>query len=127
MKNIGWVDLTIENAEVTRDFYSRVMGWRPEPVDMGGYADFNMTDPTTGEPQAGVCHARGMNAGLPPVWLVYFRVEDLDRSVAAIEEGGGALLQAPRLAGGVRYVVARDPAGAVFAIVEGGDDAADSA
>ena len=26
---------------------------------------------------AGVCHARGANANIPPVWLVYFTVADL--------------------------------------------------
>ena len=127
MKNIGWVDLTIENAEVTRDFYSDVMGWRPEPLDMGGYADYVMTDPATGDGLAGVCHARGVNAGIPPVWLVYFRVESVEKSMAAIVARGGEVLQGPRPAGGGRFVVARDPAGAVFAIAEGGDDAADSA
>jgi predicted enzyme related to lactoylglutathione lyase len=52
MDSIGWVDLTVGDATNLRDFYARVMGWRPEPVDMGGYADFNMCDAGTGVPAA---------------------------------------------------------------------------
>ena len=81
MSGVGWVDLTVREAEPLRDFYSDVVGWRPEPVSMGEYSDFNMVDPTSGVPVAGVCHARGVNADLPPVWMVYFAVPDLDASL----------------------------------------------
>ena len=118
MKSIGWVDLTVSGAEPVRDFYAAVMGWRPEAVDMGGYSDYTMCDEATGEPAAGVCHARGGNAGFPPVWMVYFKVPDLDTSIGLLAARGGALLQEPRTAGGVRFVVARDPAGAAFALYQ---------
>jgi len=35
---IVWTDLTVENAGEIRDFYCQVVGWRPEPVDMGDYS-----------------------------------------------------------------------------------------
>ena len=60
---ITWQDLTVGDAEALRDFYAAVVGWTPEPVKMGDYADFTMK--ADGEPIAGVCHARGHNAGLP--------------------------------------------------------------
>ena len=62
-------DLTVPDAEAVRDFYAAVVGWQPEPFDMGDYADYFMTSPATGDTVAGVCHARGGNAGLPPQWL----------------------------------------------------------
>ncbi len=34
----------------------------------GQSADYNMID-NDGNPLAGICHARGVNLGLPPVWL----------------------------------------------------------
>ncbi len=113
---IGWVDLTVDDAPGVRDFYAEVVGWRPEGLDMGGYEDFNMTDPVEGTPRAGVCHARGMNAELPPVWIVYFRVADLDAALQAVRDGGGTVLQPPRQAGGTRYAMIRDPAGAACAL-----------
>ena len=78
---IGWVDLTVASAEELRDFYARVTGWRPQPVSMGDYSDFTMMLPTGAEPVAGICHARGTNAGLPPQWLIY-RLLDVSGSDA---------------------------------------------
>ncbi len=111
---IGWIDLTVPNADTARDFYAAVIGWKPEPVDMGGYADYNMTDPDSGTPVAGVCHRRGENAALPPVWMVYFTVPNLEASIKAALENGGAIVDGPR--GG--FCILRDPAGAVAALVQ---------
>ncbi len=117
--SITWADLTVENAERLRDFYSAVVGWTSLGVDMGGYSDFNMNDPETGTPLAGVCHARGGNAELPPVWLIYVNVEDIERSVARCVELGGQVISGPKGVGGQgRYCVIRDPAGAALALFE---------
>ena len=66
---IGWIDLTVEDAPRVRDFYASVVGWKPDAVDMDGYQDFNMQLPESETPAAGVCHARGTNACLPPCWM----------------------------------------------------------
>ncbi len=118
--SIGWIDLTVDDAEQVRDFYAVVTGWRPEPVVMGGYDDFNMVSPETGAPTAGVCHARGANAGHPPVWMIYIVVADLDASVDACRKNGGEVLAGPRSVGRDRYCVIRDPAGAVAALYQHG-------
>lgn len=116
---IGWFDLTVPDAPKVRDFYASVVGWKPEPVDMGDYSDFNMTLAGDGTPAAGVCHARGTNADLPAQWLIYITVEDLDRSLEACAEGGGGIVTGPKDMGSAgRYAVIRDPAGAVSALFE---------
>jgi hypothetical protein len=61
-------------------------------MDMGGYDDFNMTDPETGTPVAGVRHARGAAAGPPPSWLIYVNVKDLDKSMARCIELVGQVI-----------------------------------
>lgn len=115
--SIGWVDLTIPNADEVRDFYAAVIGWAPTALSMGEYSDYLMQAPGAPGPQAGVCHARGPNAGLPPVWLVYLIVADLDRSLAECRARGGEVLAGPRSGGGTaRFAIIRDPAGAVCAI-----------
>jgi uncharacterized protein len=117
--SITWTDLTVENAERIRDFYGAVVGWTASGVDMGGYDDFTMNDPETGTPVAGVCHARGGNADLPPAWLIYVNVEDIVRSVARCIELGGQVISGPKEMGGQgRYCVIRDPAGAALALFE---------
>ena len=87
--SVGWLDLTVEEAPRLRDFYSAVVGWKPEEVPMAGYSDYVMTDAASGEPRAGVCHARGANAGLPAAWLVYVVVAVLGARLASVRPLGG--------------------------------------
>ncbi len=116
---IGWTDLTVSNAEEIRNFYSDVVGWKSDPVDMGGYNDFNMNAPATDEAIAGICHARGSNADLPAQWILYITVENLDHSAARCQELGGKILAGPQSAGGSsRSCVIQDPAGAVVALYQ---------
>jgi predicted enzyme related to lactoylglutathione lyase len=116
---ITWFDLTVPNAEVIRDFYSSVTGWKPEPVGMGGYNDYNMTEPESGKPAAGICHARGANKDLPAQWLMYIIVADIGASVKRCEELGGKRLTPVKEMGSMgKYCVIQDPAGAVAALFE---------
>ena len=116
---ISWVDLTVEDAAVTKDFYQAVVGWTTTDVAMGDYNDYCMNEPQSGKTVAGICHARGTNAALPAAWLVYLTVDDLDKSLAKCVELGGELITQPKEYGGMgRYCVIRDPAGAVAALFE---------
>ena len=118
---ITWTDLTVEHAERLRDFYAEVVGWAPSAVPMGAYSDFTMN--VEGEAVAGICYARGGNADLPPYWLIYITVEDLDQSIATVQRLGGSILAPPRSYGGGRFCVIKDPAGAVCALYQPPDAA----
>ncbi len=116
---IGWTDLTVNDAEEIRSFYSEVVGWKADPVDMGGYNDFTMTPPASGDAVAGVCHAKGGNTGLPTQWIMYVIVEDIERSAARCKQLGGKVLTGPTgSAGKDRTCVIQDPAGAVMALYQ---------
>lgn len=115
---IGWHDLTVQDAEGVRDFYSEVAGWTATPLSMGGYSDFIMTGAGSPEPVAGVCHARGSNIGLPAQWLMYIVVENVDRAAERCVELGGELLREPQALSGGRFCVIKDPAGAVCALYQ---------
>src|SRR6476620_6670783 len=110
---IAWVDLTVDDAPRVRDFYQAVVGWTPSPVKMGDYDDFNMTPSGSDTPAAGVCHARGPNAGIPPVWLLYVRVTDLQSSLDSCKRLGGEVLRQT-----AHYALIKDPAGAVMALMQ---------
>ncbi|MEW6280189.1 MAG: VOC family protein [Candidatus Eremiobacterota bacterium] len=115
---IGWLDLTVPEAGKLRDFYTSVVGWSAESIDMGEYPDYAMKS-SDGTGVCGVCHARGPNADLPPMWIPYFLVTDLDGAVARLTASGGALIGEVRGMGGAdRFCVFRDPAGAVAALYE---------
>jgi predicted enzyme related to lactoylglutathione lyase len=114
---IGWIDMSVDNAESVRDFYKAVVGWGHEDVSMGDYADYSMTA-AGGEAVSGICHARGSNAELPSGWLIYITVDDVEASAVACEaHGGEVIVPVQRLAGG-RFCVIRDPAGATAALYQ---------
>jgi uncharacterized protein len=114
---IGWIDLTVPNAEAVRDFYQEVTGWTATPVAMGEYQDYCM-NAANGQSVAGVCHAQGDNAELPPVWMIYIVVANLDDALERCQTRGGELVSAIKTAGNGRFCVIRDPAGAVAALFE---------
>lgn len=116
---IGWIDLTVENAAALSEFYGAVAGWHPTPVDMGGYSDYVMTPSGAAAPVAGVCHARGANASVPPVWLIYIHVANLEESLQRCVERGGKPVGSIRNAGSSgRFCIIQDPAGAHCALFE---------
>lgn len=117
---IAWRDLTVENAVEVRDFYASVVGWSFEGLSMGDYEDFVMMPSGSTDGVAGICHARGANVGIPPVWLIYVTVINLDASLAAVEAGGGEVVSGPREVGNDRMAVIRDPAGAHLALYQSG-------
>lgn len=114
---IGWIDLTVQNAPQIRDFYRSVVGWGFEEVSMGDYADFNMTEASSNKAVSGICHARGMGADIPPQWMIYITVADLEASMARCVALGGVVLTRIKEMDG-RVCVIRDPAGAVAALYE---------
>ncbi|NVB39303.1 VOC family protein [Pseudenhygromyxa sp. WMMC2535] len=116
---IGWHDLTVPDADGLRSFYAEVAGWSATPVSMGDYDDYVMKT-ADGTVVAGLCHARGSNAGLPAQWMLYIVVDDLDARLAKVSAGGGEIIDGPRSAGDGRMAVVRDPAGATFALHQAG-------
>ena len=121
--HISWLDLTVSDASATRDFYRQVVDWSTQDVEMedasGRYADYNLIG-DDGNTAAGVCHARGVNLGLPPIWMIFLPVGDLAESLHRVEEGGGKVIKATRGNDGeYAYAVVQDPVGACLALVPG--------
>lgn len=105
-----WQDLTVEDPSEIVPFYEAVLNWAPKDHDMGGYVDHAMTAPN-GDTVAGLCHARGENAKLPPVWLLYFAVPSLEDALAKVRDNGGEVIDEREA-----FAVVRDPAGAHLAL-----------
>jgi len=117
--SITWADLTVPDAEPIKDFYSQVVGWKTQAVNMGKYDDYNMELPGTHEAIAGICHSRGINAHIPAQWLIYIHVADIEESVRrCLDLGGKVLVELKGMSGYGRYCVIQDPAGAAAALFE---------
>jgi predicted enzyme related to lactoylglutathione lyase len=119
--SVGWMDLTVPDAEKVKSFYEQVVGWKSSGVDMIEYEDYCMNEPDSEKPVAGICHARGTNADLPPQWLIYISVADLEASMASCRALGGEVIAGSKSMGETaRYCVIRDPAGAVAGLYQEG-------
>jgi len=121
--HISWLELSVSNASATRDFYRQVVDWSVQDVEMEDagerYADYNMVD-ADGNPAAGVRHARGVNAGLPPIWMIHLPVGDLAESVRRVREAGGKIIKATRGNDGeYARAVLQDLVGAYLSLVPG--------
>jgi uncharacterized protein len=120
---IHWLDLTVPHASATLNFYQRVVGWavRDVAVEDGDhrYVDYELLR-DDGDPVAGIRHAHGVNAGLPPVWMIHLPVGDLAESLRRVGEEGGKIIRATR--GSDReyvYAAVQDPVGACVALLPG--------
>jgi uncharacterized protein len=116
---ILWQDLTVENAEEVKTFYSKVVGWESSDVNQGDYNDFNM-HPQAGSEEvvAGICHKRGEIKNFPSQWLMYITIENLDDSISKSKALGGKIIEGPKKMGKSSYAIVQDPAGAYFVLFE---------
>ena len=119
--NVGqfyWTDITVDNPSELKEFYKQVLGWKEMEVPMKdgdeSYVDYGMaSDPTT--PAGGICHNRGKNKGIPPQWISYFYIDDVEKALQNTLDLGGELLKESRKKDGtLSFVIVKDPQGAVF-------------
>jgi predicted enzyme related to lactoylglutathione lyase len=87
---------------------------------MGDHSDYAMKTPNTDEAVSGICHSQGVNADMPAAWLPCFLVSNITDSIESVITLGGELLPRVKEAGKDKYVVVKDPSGAVCALYQKG-------
>lgn len=119
-KNIfAWHDLTVDDADKVSDFYCKVAGWTKEGFSMGDYDDYVMKD-KDGNVVAGICNAKGVNAAIPPVWISYIMVDNLEESLEQCKQAGGKINGNIRKMGpSGKYCLIQDPAGVYIMLASG--------
>ena len=112
-----WYELMTTDMAAAETFYKDVVGWGAQDAGMEG---MNYTMFTAGErPVAGSMDlpesARGM--GIPPMWLGYISVKDVDTAAADIVTDGGVVHRpAADIPGIGRFAIVGDPQGAAIAL-----------
>jgi len=112
----GWHELHTTDWQAALAFYSTQLGWgKSEALDigeMGTYLLFN----AGGEPIGGMMNSPDVPR---PMWLYYFNVDNIQAAKSRLESAGGSVLHGPvQVPGGSWVLQARDPQGAMFALVE---------
>ncbi len=105
-----WNELNTTDVEAAKAFYSAVLGW-----EYGG--DEHYTEIINrGRFNGGMLQ---MDTGMPPCWMPYFTVADIDAGTARVQELGGSVIVPKQVVpGGSVWSVVADPAGASFYIIQ---------
>jgi predicted enzyme related to lactoylglutathione lyase len=113
----AWVDLSSTDAQASRDFYSKVFGWRvdvdPDP-QYGGYGIAKLGDNDV----AGIGPA--MTPGTPTAWNVYIGSNDIQDLAKRVEAASGTVIMPPFDVGDQgKMAVFQDPSGAFISAWQG--------
>ncbi|RKG99598.1 VOC family protein [Corallococcus sp. CA053C] len=81
-----WVDLMAWDREKAQAFYAGVFGWTYE---VGGPETNHYTMARQKGHDVAALMQREKDAPSPPMWNLYFSVEDVDRTLARVKELGG--------------------------------------
>ena len=121
--HVSWNELVTQNTPAAADFYGKLFGWQASPFKPQGapenapdYTIFH-TDRTDVMGVGGMVQA--MDPCVPPMWVPYVVVKQLEESLAKAEQLGAKVLVPPMSVGEVgRIAVLRDPQGATFGLHE---------
>jgi len=113
-----WLDLSSGDAAGSRDYYSKLFGWKvevnPDPM-YGGYALATVG----GKNVAGI--GPKMSAEAPTAWTVYVGTADAADTVKkAKAAGGGAMVEPMAVGDQGTMAILQDPSGAYFGIWQPG-------
>jgi predicted enzyme related to lactoylglutathione lyase len=116
--SLGWVELATRDVKRARNFYETVFGWSVNASEW--YTQWGMHGMDFGGVTS--LHDR-FPADVPPHWLPYFAVEDVDATTEVAVGAGALALQEPTsVQAGPRLAVLRDAQGAAFGIYQAEDE-----
>lgn len=115
-----WYELMTTDTKAAETFYKDVVGWDARDAGMPGV---NYTLFTKGDHQvAGLMTMPegALEMNVPPAWLGYIGVDNVDAAATTVAAKGGKIHRAPDDIPGIgRFAIATDPHGAVFALFTG--------
>jgi uncharacterized protein len=113
----SWLELMTTDAPAAMTFYNEIFHWQPsETMDMGPMGKYHMFNRPHGM-IGGMMNKPPEMAQVPPHWVIYFRVPDINQAAERIKANGGTILNGPmEVPGGDQVLNAKDPQGAAFAL-----------
>ena len=114
-----WFELTTSNGDLKSAgaFYGKVLGWQVVDSGMEGFEyRLAMSD---GDMVAGLSAAPDDAPEMPPAWLTYFAVDDVDAFVAKAKVLGASVQNEPAdIPGTGRFAILSDPQGVAFGALQ---------
>lgn len=112
-----WYELITPDPDGAAAFYGPLLGWT---VRSAGMQDVDYRLAATAESDVAGVMKTPDGASMPPLWLGYIAVDDVDEMVGSIRDAGGAVHMEPWDIPGVgRVSFVADPQGAMFYVMKG--------
>ena len=114
-----WFELATNKGALSgaMAFYSRVLDWQFADSGMDGMS-YHLAS-HGGDMIAGAMEMPDDVAGMPPAWMIYLEVDDIDATAAQIKASGGMIFREPAdIPGTGRFAIAADPQGAAFGLLQ---------
>lgn len=118
MGSFVWQELVTPDPGRASAFFGALLGWTFREVDMGENGMYTIAT-NEGRDLAGMMKMEGPAwDGIPPHWMAYIVVPDVDASAAKVEELGGKVCVPPFDIPTVgRICVINDPTGATVSLL----------
>jgi predicted enzyme related to lactoylglutathione lyase len=113
----SWNELMTSDTKKACDFYTRLLGWTTTEMDMGSAGKYTVFK--AGDTQVGGMMAIQKEWGnVPPHWMSYLTVKDVDDTAKKAEQLGAKILVPPTDIPGIgRFCTFCDPTGAAISVV----------
>ncbi len=111
-----WNELATPNVQEAKNFYSKVFGWEFIDKNMG---EMTYTIIKKGDKEFGGIWSipAAQQNQIPPHWLAYILVENIEQSLAKARQNGATVIKPVQKAGDMGlFAVIKDPTGAHLAL-----------
>lgn len=118
----AWADLATTDTAAARQFYTQLFGWQAHDMPAGPDSVYTMLL-LEGKEVAGLYEmaAEQKAQHIPPYWLSYVSVDDLDSMAAKAQSLNGTILLPPMdVMDAGRMALVQDPTGAIFGMWQPG-------
>ena len=111
-----WNELLTRAVDGAGAFYGSVFGWSTQEQPMPDGSTYTLFKNGDAMNAGAVTIEPGLS--VPPHWLVYFQVTDIESCIATIKDTGGAVQFGPLEIPQGQIATVSDPQGAVFGLIQ---------
>ncbi len=114
---MSWNELATRDLGAAKSFFEALLGWNIQTGDVGGGMMYSGIFLAEDHPNGGMIEMNDeWPAEIPPHWMTYFTVDDVDAAAAKVTDLGGSISVPPQEIPVGRFSVVNDPQGGVFTI-----------
>jgi predicted enzyme related to lactoylglutathione lyase len=114
----SWNELLTTDPIAATKFYTQLFGWTTQDMPMPDFTYTVVRQSGSDMGQGGIMPIPPDAKGMPPAWVSYVTVDDVDATAKQAEQLGGKITLEPRDIPEVgRFAVLQDPQGAAICII----------